>query len=348
MRSFQFSNSDTSALCYSMKYMMHAGISGADSLTLIAEDEKRSAYKEKLLKMAEQADTGVELSTVFKDAGCFDNYVCEMVETGERTGRLEESLESVAVSCEKQANMAKQMRSALVYPCILLLIMLVVIAVVLIYVMPVFDQVYSQLGSGLTGIAAGLLNVGSALKSISPVLIVIFGIAVVFLALFSGVSSFRAKVLDLLWNSGKEGSVSDKINTANFARGLAMAMGSGMDIEEAIKVASKLPDNNSREKKRVEECLKLLNEGKTISEALKGSKLLPASECRMLDAGVRGGSGDRAMEQIADRLQDESEDAVSASVSKVEPTIVIISSVLTGLILLSVMIPLINIMSAIS
>ena len=348
MKTLQFSNAETAALCYSLKYLMHAGISSADALHLVAEDEKRKGLKQKLLDMAAKADEGHELSYVFKDAGCFESYVCDMIETGERTGRVEESLEAVSASSEKKAGLEKQMQSALVYPSILLLIMLLVIAVVMIYVLPVFDAVYAQLGAGLTGVAAGLLSFGRVLEKISPVLIAVFGLAVVFLVLFSIIPSFRSKVLDIVWKSGNENSVSEKINTANFARGLSMAMSSGLDMEEAIKVAAKLPDSTSREHQKVTACMEMLERGEGISDSLKESGLLPAAECRMLDAGVMGGVGDKAMEQIAERLQEESEYAIQASVSKVEPTIVIIASVLTGLILLSVMLPLINIMSAIA
>lgn len=347
MKTLKFGHSETAALCYSLEYLMHAGISGADALTLIGEEEKRAGYREIYRKMAEEADAGTVLSQVFSSAGCFEPYVCDMIATGERTGRVEEALESVASSCEKKDAMEKHMRSALVYPCVLMLIMLAVIAVVLIYVMPVFDEVYAQLGSGLTGLAAGLLGAGQALRSISPVLLVLFGAAVAFLAAFSGVASFRAKVINALFRSGRENSVAEKVNTANFALGLSMGISSGLDVEEAVQTAAKLPGRGSRGERKAAHCMELLSAGKSMTEALKESGLLPPSECRMLEAGIRGGSGDRAMEQIAARLQQESEEAIGRRVARFEPAIVIIASLLTGMILLSVMLPLINIMSAI-
>ena len=84
-----------------------------------------------------------------------------------------------------------------------------------------------------------------------------------------------------------------------------------------------------------------------LAKALENADLLPKAECRLLAAGLRSGVGDAAMEQITARMSERSEAAIHEKVSRVEPTLVIIASLLVGMILLSVMLPLMNIMSAI-
>lgn len=347
MEKLLFSNEETGAICASLAYLSHAGISNANALALVAEDESRPKFKKVLSEMADRADHGEYMSEVFKASGCFDNYVCELLTVGEKTGRTEEALDSLSKSCEKRASLDRQLKSALVYPSVLLLIMLAVIAVLLIYVLPIFDQVYSQLGSGLTGVAGGLLHFGRVLGNLTPLLIALFVAAVVFLALFSAVAPFREKVLNLFWKSGKDKGVAAKISTARFAQGLAMCMGSGMDVDESIEMAASLPGSDSRLAEKLAEFKMLMAAGQTMTGSVKEAGLLPAAECRMLEAGVRGGSGDMAMEQISARLTEESDAALADSISRIEPTMVIISSVLVGLILLSVMLPLINVMAAI-
>ena len=90
-----------------------------------------------------------------------------------------------------------------------------------------------------------------------------------------------------------------------------------------------------------------LETGEELSRALEGSGVLPAKHCRLLAMGLRGGSGDTAMEEISRRLSDEANEALERKVAQVEPTLVLVTSLLVGAILLSVMLPLMNIMSAI-
>lgn len=90
-----------------------------------------------------------------------------------------------------------------------------------------------------------------------------------------------------------------------------------------------------------------LDEGTPLAQAMSQSGVLPRAQCRLLELGLRSGSGDSAMEQIARQLSEESEMALEETVGRVEPTLVVITSVLVGLILLSVMLPLMHIMTAI-
>ncbi|MDO5445757.1 MAG: type II secretion system F family protein [Eubacteriales bacterium] len=343
----KFTNEETGSVCQSLAYLIHSGISAASALSLVAEDENRPKYKEILLEMATQADEGAYLSEVFRNSGRFEDYVCEMISVGEKTGRTEEALNSLGTSCARRASLDRQLKSALVYPAVLLLIMLAVISVLLIYVLPIFDEVYSQLGSGLTGMAGSLLNVGKALGSAVPLLIAVFVAAVVFLVLFSVVPSFRDKVLNLFWKSGKDKGVSAKISAARFAQGLSMCICSGISADEAVSISAALPGTDGSVALKAEQCRKLIADGASLASALRDSGLLPSTESRMLEAGILGGSGDLAVEQISARLTEESDSAISDSVAKIEPAVVVITSLLVGLVILSVMLPLVNIMAAI-
>ena len=347
MKKFMLSNDDMSAICTELGYLLHAGIGNADALTLLADDETRPVYKTMLEGMAKDADEGMELAEIFNRAESFPKYVGKMLSVGEKTGRTEEALQALASTCSRRAAMEKRLKSALLYPSILLLIMLAVIAVLLVYVLPIFNSVYAQLGGSLNGVAGGLLYFGQLLGRIMPVLIGLFVVAVVFLTLFSVVPAFRDALI-ARWqkNRGDKGAAG-KIASATFAQALSLAMSSGMDIEDAVAGAAELVQNTAGYNERVEKCVSMLTEGQNTADALKESGLIPSSECRILEAGIRGGSGETAMESIADRLTEESEAAMDDAISRVEPTMVIITSLLVGLIIISVMLPLINIMSAI-
>ena len=98
---------------------------------------------------------------------------------------------------------------------------------------------------------------------------------------------------------------------------------------------------------RCEACRGLLEGGARLSAALEESGVLPRRSCRLLELGERGGAGDLAMEKIAADLMEEGEAALEELTGRVEPSLVLACSLLVGVILLSVMLPLMNIMSAI-
>ena len=343
----RLSYEEISNLCLSLSTLIHAGIGAGDGLSLLAEDEEPSEYKELLLQLADKADCGFSLSAAFRESGAFPGYVCGLLETGERSGEVEESLSSLAKYYEERMHMEKQIQSALLYPAVLLFIMLAVIVVLLSKVLPVFDSVYAQLGSQLTGIAGGLLVFGRLLDRMMPVLCGLLAAAVIFLVLFSGVASFREKILGS-WNRkrGHKG-VSGKLNHARVAQVLAMGMRSGLPVEEALELAAELVTDVPVIRDHCLKCASQLAEGLALTQTLREHEILPQKECRLLEAGMKGGAGDTAMGEISRRMQEDSEDSLHRAVSQVEPALVLVTSVLIGLILLSVMLPLVDIMSAI-
>ena len=347
MKNYLLSNEDMSAVCTGLGYMLHAGIGNADALTLLAEDETRPAMKSVLEQMAKNADEGMELSDIFGAAGCFPGYVVKMLAVGEKTGRTEEALQALAATCDRRDSMEKRLKSALLYPSILLLIMLAVITVLLVYVLPIFNSVYAQLGGSLSGVAGGLLSFGQALGKFMPVLIIIFVFAVVFLALFTVLPGFRDELISAWQKKRGDKGVAGKMAAATFAQALSLAMNSGMNIEDAVAGAAELVLDNAGYRERADKCAAMLSEGQSTADSLRESGLIPPSRCRILEAGIRSGSGETAMDAIAEKLTEESELAMEDAISRVEPAMVIITSVLVGVIIISVMLPLINIMSAI-
>ena len=334
-------------LCLSLGTLIHAGISTGDGLSLLAEDEEPSEYRDLLLQLAEKADCGFSMSAAMKESGAFPGYVCGLLEVGERSGEVEESLFALAKYYEERVHMEKQIKSALLYPAVLLFIMLAVIVVLLAKVLPVFDSVYAQLGNELTGIAGGLLVFGQVLDHMMPVLCGILVIAVVFLGCFAVSTSFRSKILGF-WNRkrGHKG-VSGKLNHARVAQVLAMGMKSGLPVEDALDLAAELASDVPVIHDKCYKCAGELANGMPLTETLRKHEILPQTECRLLEAGQKGGAGDTAMQEIARRMQNDSEDALYRTVGMVEPALVLVTSVLIGLILLSVMLPLVDIMSAI-
>lgn len=137
------------------------------------------------------------------------------------------------------------------------------------------------------------------------------------------------------------------MNNARVAQALSMGMASGLPLEEAVSLAENLMSDVPPAQQRCKDCRDRLDNGEGLSASMKESGLLPAAQCRLLELGQRSGAGDAAMEKLARDLQEESEAALEDKVSRIEPALVLVCSVLVGMILLSVMLPLMNIMAAI-
>lgn len=340
------SNEELSSLCLELSMLMHAGVMVGDALNLLLE-ESGAEYQELLGGMVEQVDMGASLSEAMRDTGRFPVYACGLVEVGEQAGRTEEALAALSRYYENRVRMDRRVRSALLYPAVMLALMLVVIGVLLVKVLPIFDDVYASLGGRLTGIAGGLLALGRWLDRLMPVLWVLMILLVAFFLAFAAVRSFREKLMSLWRRHSGEKGLSRKMTVARLAQALAMGMSSGLPLEEALTLAAGLAEDSPGAKQRCLDCRALLEQGMTPGAAMKQTELLPAGQCRLLELAQKSGAGDAAMTRIAENLAEESDAALEDKVSRIEPALVLICSVLVGLILLSVMLPLMHIMSAI-
>ena len=337
---------ETAMFCRGLALQLHAGIGLADGIWLLAQDET-GKKRDLFLRMAAKLDDGRALSEVLEEANCLQDYVCAMVNIGQRTGKLEQALQSLGDYYEQRSRQKRQIKQALAYPAMVFALMLVVVTVLLVKVLPVFDGVYGSLGSRLTGVAAGLLYLGQLLKMAMPALLAVLGAVVVFAAFYWKAGAFRENINSRFRMRYGDRGIGRRFNNARFAQALAMGLSSGLTLEESLELAENLLQPVPGAAVRCRECRRQLEAGESLSEAMAAAQLLPPAEGRMLTMGLRSGNGDGVMEEIARRLTQQAEDVVEDTVSKIEPAMVLIASVLVGLILLAIMLPLMNIMSTI-
>ena len=347
MRTKELSSLEIADLCRELALLIHAGVGIGDGIALLCEEVQEPAYKAMLSEMAQDMDAGAFLSQAMEKTGRFPAIVTGLVRVGEMAGNLEEALNALAGYHENREKMKRQLISSLTYPAILLVLMLAVIVVLLSQVLPVFNEIYQSLGGQLTGVAGGLLLLGQFLDRAIPVLCGLLGLVVAFGGLFWLHAGFRGKVM-AFWNTrwGDRG-IARRWNNAKFAQALAMGFHSGLMLEESVELAGKLLKDIPGAVARCDSCYQMLMQGEELSQALGKTDLMSASACRLLTLGIRSGSGDSVLEEISRRMQEEAQQDLETAVSKVEPALVLVTSALVGVILLSVMLPLMNIMTAI-
>jgi len=346
MKRTTLTNLEISQVCQELAVLLHAGVMLGDGLHLLAREEG-GRTGELFASMGREVDGGAPLSAAMEKSGAFPSYVVGLLEVGERSGRTEQALQALSRYYENREQMDRQIRSALTYPAILLMLMLVVIVVLLSQVLPVFDEVYATLGGRLTGVAGGLLVLGRWLDAAMPVLCALLAAAVALVIAFSMSDAFRSKVMSVWQKRFGDKGVSRKMSDAWFAQALAMGMSSGLPLEEAVAMCETLLRDVPSAVERCRLCSSRLTEGGDLAEILRETGMLPAAACRLLTLGLQGGSGDAVMEEISRRLSDEANYALERRVAQVEPALVLVTSLLVGAILLSVMLPLMHIMTAI-
>ena len=178
-----------------------------------------------------------------------------------------------------------------------------------------------------------------------PVLWAVLAALAVLVIAFTVAEPFQKKLVSFWQARWGDKGVSRKLNDARLAQAMAMGMASGLSAEEAVELSAGLVESGAKD--RCMNCQERLSKGESFGAALRASGLLPANHCRLLELGQRGGAGDISMAKIARDLTEEGEAALDTLTSRVEPALVLVCSLLVGLILLSVMLPLMNIMAAI-
>lgn len=347
MKISKLSHEQLGFFCRSLGQMYHAGICAADALALMAEDESSPPEKKLLESMCRAADEGRPPARIFRDTGLFPDYMCSLMLVGERLGRSEETLYALADFYEGRARLEREVKNALLYPGVLLLVLLAVVLILLVWVLPIFNDVYARLGSSLSGLAGALLALGDFLRKILPILGLILALLICFVLAACASDKLRDKLRSLQSRKFGDRGIGRKINGARFLQALAMGLSGGLTEPEALELASKLAGASPGFRRRCVLCGEKLSSGASLGSALLEAGMLSRAQCRLLETGKRAGDQARVLERLAKKALEDSEHELENMASHAEPALVIIMSLLVGMILLSVMLPLMRIMAAI-
>ena len=325
------SNLEIAEFCNQMHMLLSSGISPMEALTLLSEDCQSEAEHLLLLQMLENIESTGILHESMTCVQVFPDYVLHMTKLGEDTGTLDDVMQGLSEHYIREENLAGMIRSALIYPSIMLGMMLLIVIVLLTKVMPIFNQVFQQLGQELSGFSAGLLTLGETLSNYSFGIVI--GIAILICIIF-----LNRKHLPF------QNKMQEKIAACRFADGMSIALKSGLTPEAGLELTADLIDSSDFVKK-IQDCSQQLESGMNLGEALRESQILKGSYARIALIAEKSGMLDEAMSQISSEYEYEINSNITHKIALIEPTLVIILSFIVGIILFSVMLPLLGIMS---
>ncbi len=332
--------------CRQMSLLIKAGISPSEGIEILLQDIHDKGSQKLLNRINQVLLSGEQFHVALQMSGVFPDYVVHMVTIGEESGTLDTVMESLADYYDREENIQSNIKSAVSYPLIMVFMMLVVVVVLIVKVLPIFEQVFAQLGTSMSGFSQSLLNLGTLLNRYSAALTIILVVLAGLFIFFSGTSTGKKTFRNILTVFAPTKKLMHELESERFASGMVLTLSSGMDTYEGLALVNKLVESKEM-KAKVEKCRQLLLDGDNFPEALEKSKIFSSFYSQMVSVGFKTGSMDAAMKQIADRFEHETERKIFSLISILEPTLVIVLSVIVGMILLSVILPLMGIMSTI-
>lgn len=340
------SNTEVASFCSQVAMILKSGISSIEGITIMLEETEE---KEESALLSSIHSTLIQTGSFYsalEDTGAFPEYLLHMVRLGEETGRLDEVMTSLSDYYEKEANLAQAIRNAVTYPFIMIVMMILVIIVLITKVMPVFNQVFRQLGTEMTGISKGLLDIGAFLNRHSLVLLTIV-VIIVGIAVFMVKTKPGQRMLQSFGSYFKGArSLSEKIAACRFANGMALTLSSGLTPEECLNLTSGLIEQEAF-KTKLDKCKEAVSQGEDLCSALLSCGIFAGVYARMASIGSKTGILDDVMHKIAGQYEEDIDTRITGIIATIEPTLVIILSIIVGIILLSVMLPLMSIMAGI-
>ena len=341
------SNTYLSMLCAELAMLLDAGLTVSDSVQIMQDDETSKDGKVIMQSLIDALGLGESFAAALKSSGHFPRYMIHMVEIGEKTGRIVETLKALSEYYDRQVRLALTIKNSVLYPAILLVLMIVVVLILIVQVLPIFNDVFSRMGAQMSPLATSLMNFGQWLGDAAIVIAAVIGAIFIIAILTWAIPALRNGMSRAFSNAFGNRGIFSKIATSRFVFAMRLAMASGLDTAEAIDIAAAVSGGAKAVDAKHKKCNELLGAGKTLNEALTGAEILSLQDGKMLSIGSRSGKADEAMAEIARRTDLDVQDSINKIVGRIEPTLVIISSVVVGVILLSVMLPLMGIMTSI-
>lgn len=319
--------------------MIDAGLPIVQALDVLAKQQRNPAMKKALTNIKETVQTGGTLAEALsKHPKVFDALFVNMIAAGETGGILDIILERLADYLEKADKLKRQVKTAMIYPAVVLSAAVIVTAVLLIFVIPTFAELFNDFGSALPAPTRFVINLSNFMVEHG---ILIFSNIILAIWLFRRfVKTERGQriVHPIALKLPVFGNIVRKVAVARFTRTFGTMLSSGVPILDALLICGKTAGNKVVEREvglvRVN-----ISEGKSIAEPLQESAVFPPMVVQMIAVGESTGALDSMLQKIADFYEDEVDNAVGAMKQLIEPLMIMILGTLVGGLVIAMYLP---------
>lgn len=323
--------------CRQLGSILKAGLPLSSALEMLYGKTDKGPLKTSIGNVYEIVQKGNSLSDALTRQGkAFPNIMLNMVKAGEMSGDLDESLNKLADHFEKDIKLKNQVKSAMRYPKILGIITLAVVVLLVTTILP--QMVGNMDPESLPGTTRFLLGFADFIKRQWPILIIVGIVLYVGIPMIFNVPSVRFKVDKFKLKAPKIGKMVRMIYTARFARSLATLYDGGIQLIEAMNMATAIV-GNKYVTQYMEEAVYRVKKGETISKALGANDIFDPLLTAMLFVGEESGVLSEVLAKVADYFDEESSTATKGLTALLEPIMMIVMAGVIAFILLSVITP---------
>lgn len=325
--------------------LLKAGLPLLRSLKVIGRQEKNPYFKDIVENLADAVSTGNKFSDGLQQhPKVFDKLYVNMARAGEAGGVLDVVLDRLATFQEKAMKTTNKVKSAMVYPIVILTVAVAIVVILMIFVVPQFQKIFSDMlnGAPMPALTQGIINISDFMKENY---IATLGIVVAVIAAFK--IFFKTKVGQRLWDIAglklpKFGDLVMKSTVARFTRTFGTLLASGVPILEALNITRGTIKNSviSDALVRVHDRVR---DGEPLAAPLDQQKIFPTMVTSMVEVGEETGQLSEMLNRIADNYDEEVDNAVGGITSVIEPIMIVFLAVVVGTIVIALFLPIIQI-----
>ena len=334
------------AFCRELSTLLASGVTLVRALDIISEQEginkdERDIYKDVL----QDLKRGISLSDAMESKECFPDLMIGMIRSGEGSGNLDLVTQRLSIQYEKDYKLTQQVKSAMTYPCILLVLCVAIVILIVTFILPQFQSLFDQMES-LPMITNILIAVSNFLVQKWYIALLAVAVIIALIRIIVGIPSVRRSVDWMkvhMWGFGKLFKV---VYTARFARTLSSLYSSGMPLVSAVGVAAKTIGNGYVES-QFDEVITMVRGGVPLSQGLREVDGLLKKLSSTILVGEESGRLDVMLDSIAETLEADAEQATKRMVTLLEPILIIFMALIVGCIMIGVMLPIYQSYSAI-
>ena len=338
--------SEIALFCTQTSLFLRAGVSLVEGLSLLRADIDNTALQEAIQAVSQEVENRKPLAEAIRLSGAFPTYMEHMAEIGERSGNLDGVLQTMAEFYEREGQLKQRIRSSVTYPVLLIVMMSAIVLLLVVQVLPMFGDLLRSQGSDLPGVARGLLSFGQFIGRYWWLLLTVV-LAVCLVFIFARRSKGGRSALDHFKASFIfTRSLTRKIAAERFSTAMAFLLRSNMDLDQSLSLAGELMDN-AYASNRISDCRERIAGGEDAPEAFTQTGIFPRLFSRMLAVGFKTGDLDSMMFRLSELYEQEVDTSLGRLIGAIEPSFVALLAVVVGVILISVMMPLLDILSSI-
>lgn len=330
---------DLSVMSRQMSTMISAGLSLIRALVILSEQTENPTLAKTLGEIRQDVETGGTLSDAFaKHATVFPPIMIHLVRAGETGGFLDNALESIANNFESEVKLRGTIKSALTYPVVVLIMAVSAVVGMLIFIVPVFQQMFEDLGGQLPLLTQLLVWASDGMKIAAPILIVAGIVFSVWWRKNKHTERVRKAVDPFKLKMPVFGPLFRKVSISRFTRNFGTMLGAGVPILQALSIVGETSGNYVIEEalRRVADSVR---QGQSVAAPLARESVFPSMVTQMVAVGEDSGSMEVMLSKIADFYDDEVLKTTEQLTALIEPLMIGVIGSIVGVMVIALYMP---------